>query len=636
MCGICGTIAFDERQAAPNQHARVRAMLATMEHRGPHGSDSIERDGAAIGANRLEIRSVGDAEPPLVENEQGVVVACNGEIDNHRELRAWLEERGYEFTRHTDIAVILPLYMELGEACVEQLKGVFALAIWDPRKRTLLLARDRAGERHLYYAIDQGTVHFATELAALRAGATAPGELDRDALREYLRAGYYPVTNTPFRNWHKVLPGELVRLNADGVQGKPYWSCPLGMVEKAKPSIEAFDRIFRQAVYRQSDIDVDFGVLLSGGLDSSLLTAVARSVRPERPLTAYGIRFHEASYDEGDVAARVAEHLGCDYQTVTVGADDFPSALRDLVQRSGEPLADPAWVPLSRVAERAGRDVRVVITGEGADELFGGYPTYMGARVATLYGKLPAWLRTGLRALIERLPDSDKKVTVSFLLKRFVQGQDMPGLTRHILWVANIQPDVLQRLGMQGPVEAHPHADMGLLDEVQRFDFRHSLPEALMAKADRGGMRHALEVRAPFLDTDVIDFAATLPERERVRGLTTKVFLKRYALKYLPRDIVHRRKRGLSVPLASWLRGPLYEWARAQLASDALQAAGIPVRTVLELLEEHRTRQRDHARALWTLIVISEWLQWAQASAAAGDAQALQAEPPTAPFSTAI
>jgi len=624
MCGICGFLALRGQPLAPDHHRRTRDMLAAMAHRGPNGHDTCVLEIGSMGANRLAIRSVRDHEPPLMHDQAtGVVVVCNGEIDNHRELRSWLEERGHVIDRTSDVAVIPPLYLELGADFAARLEGVFAIAIWDPRSHELLLTRDRIGERHLYYTRDQHGVFFSSELASLRAGLTTAPELNLENVRHFLRAGYTPAPASPFAGCYKVQPAEIVTIDRDGVHTCSYWTCQLGQVPKVrKPDADAFDTIFRKAVHRQSDIDVDFGVLLSGGLDSSLLTAVARSVWPDRPLTTYGIRFAEASYDEGDYAAQVAEELGCDYVTETVGADDVPGTLHDLIHATGEPLADPAWIPLARIAERAGRDVRVVLGGEGADELFGGYPTYLGARFAGWYANLPGFLRGGLRSLIEHLPVSDKKMTVSFLLKRFVQGQDLPGLARHMLWAANMQPDVLERLGVDASLPAIPHPGMDLMDEIQCHDLRHSLPEALMAKADRGGMRHALEIRAPFLDPAVIDFAATLPVRERVRGLNTKAFLKNYALRYLPRSIVHRRKRGLSVPLAAWLRGPLHEWARSRLSSDALETAGIPCARALELLDEHQARHRDHARALWTLIVFSEWLQWARtdlAVSAAGD-----------------
>jgi asparagine synthase (glutamine-hydrolysing) len=406
-------------------------------------------------------------------------------------------------------------------------------------------------------------------------------------------------------------------------------------------------------------------------VDSSLITAVARSVRPELPLRAFSLRFPETSYDEGEVAARVARRLGLTTTEVWVRPEDFMSSLPELVRMAGEPLADPAWVPAALLARRAAAEVRQVLVGEGGDELFGGYPTHSGVWLGERYEKLPRSLRRLLAGWVTRLPPSDKKVTLSFLLKRFVAGEGLEGLQRHLLWTSNIAPEILARLGFPAPANGAPPAvfrgeagqgEAGLseagreaeggwnaapvgtvLDRVQQHDLETSLAEGLLTKADRASMHFALELRAPFLDRDVMELAAHLRDEQRVRGFATKVFLKRYASRYLPRWVVHRRKRGLSVPLASWLRGPLRGWAEERLTSGRLDAAGIDEKAAGALFGEHLRRERDHARALWTLVVLAEWLDWAAGLAALPEitelpgiielprTSAVAAEPPEAP-----
>lgn len=585
-------------------------MLQTMAHRGPHGSAMLSRAGMIMATNRLAIRGVNAGHPPMIEYDGGIMVVCNGEIDNHRELKRSLTASGHYVPPTTDVAVIAPLYLEKGLAFLDHLRGVFALALWDPRLQRLILARDRVGERHLYYGFCDSVLHFASELAAILTCRSLAAEVDPDSLEYYLRSGYCPAPRTLLTNYYKVCPGEVIIVEPSGTRRKQYWSSPIGRKKTSAPSRQTFDRIFRDAVCRQSDVDATYGVLLSGGIDSALMTAVARSVRPEKKLSAYCVGFAEASFDESRHAARLAGDLGCEFVPVTVSSHDFPRMLGDLIRTTGEPLADPAWIPLAQVAKRASEDVRVLLSGEGADELFAGYPTYLGASLASRYLRLPRVVRAGFQRLIEHLPASDKNVTVSFLLKRFVRGQDMDGLARHLLWTAAIPPVWLRRLGVEPPPDEVEDELATLLDVVQRYDFEHSLPEALMAKADRGGMCHGVEIRAPFLDQRVIEFAASLPVEARVRGLTTKVFLKRFATSYLPRRVVHRRKRGLSVPLASWLRGPLFDWARSRMANNALGDVGIDSRAAVQLLSEHRSRLSDHSRAIWPLIVLSEWLEW--------------------------
>jgi len=614
MCGICGNVSFSSLADPEATRRRVEAMLQSLAHRGPDDVGQVASESVVLGVTRLAIRGLSDANQPIRDTDSGVVAVCNGEIDNHRDLRNWLAKRGRPVKRETDVAVIPGLYLELGDAFVDKLVGAFAIGIWDPRHRRLTLARDRAGERPLFYARNDNEIVFATEIAALVAHSRLPVNLDQPALRKYLQFGIFPSPDTPFTEIRKVAPGECIQFEATGIRRKSYWRWRIPETTKTAASLEAFDQTFRAAVRRQSDVEVDFGVFLSGGIDSSLVSAVTRSLYPGRPMKAYTLRFAEESFDEGNFAEAVAKRLGMDMVTVWVKPDDVRDGLKSLVRMVGEPLADPAWIPAALLAKRAAQDVKLALVGEGADELFGGYPTYIGAGLAERFARLPGWLRSVIRRTVEMLPPSEKKVTMSFLLKRFVQGTELDGMARHRLWISNIAPPVLTRLGVT-PVELGDHeTDTGhLLDRVQRWDLETPLAEGLLTKADRASMSSALELRAPFLDQAVMEFVQSLPVAERVRGFHTKVFLKRYALRYLPENIVNRRKRGLSIPIGRWLRGPLREWAAATLGRGRLEQVGIRTPAALELFEEHCQRKADHARALWTLLVLGEWLDWVAA-----------------------
>jgi len=613
MCGICGNVAFSSLTAPEAARLRVKAMLRSLSHRGPDAVGRADTELAVLGATRLAIRGLDeDVNQPMVDEENRIIAVCNGEIDNHHELRRWLAERGRPVQRQTDVAVIPGLYLELGEAFVNRLVGAFAIAVWDARNRRLILARDRAGERPLFYARNGNEVIFATEIAALAAHHRLPVSLDQAALRKYLQFGIFPSPDTPFGEIRKVAPGELIQFDTEGVRRKSYWRWQITETAKSPPSLGTFDKTFRAAVGRQTDVDVDFGVFLSGGIDSSLVSAVVRSLHPKRPLKAYTLRFEEESFDEGTFAEAVAWQLKMELVTVWVKPGDVRDGLKSLIHLVGEPLADPAWIPAALLARRAAQDVKLALVGEGADELFGGYPTYIGAGLARRFARLPGWLKSAIKRTVELLPPSEKKVTISFLLKRFVQGVELNGLTRHRLWVSNIAPPLLRRLGVAPmDLEGGDSYDGDLLDQVQRWDLETPLAEGLLTKADRSSMSSALELRAPFLDEAVMEFAKSLPAADRVRGFKTKVFLKRYARRYLPADIVNRRKRGLSVPIGRWMRGPLNEWASASLGSGRLERVGIQTPAALDLFSEHCHRKADHARALWTLLVLSEWLDWA-------------------------
>ena len=611
MCGICGLVVLSGREKGSLIPEQVNQMIDALMHRGPDDTGIDGDDSAVFGMTRLAIRGLSDGKQPIVDPDSGVMMACNGEIDNHDELREWLISRGRTVEQSTDVAVIPGLYLELGDAFVEKLRGAFAIAIWDPRVKKLLLVRDRAGERPLFFSINDGVVSFSSLIAALVTPSLKTFDIGVDAVHNYLQAGFFVAPETPFANIQKVSPGEIVTITTDAVHRAHYWRWNAVRTIKQRGSLDAFDEIFRASVRKQSEVDVDFGLFLSGGLDSSLITAVTRSIRPEKNLKAYSLRFTEASYDEGHYAEQVANKLGVDFVPVWVRPEDFPSTIAKLVRQVGEPLADPAWVPSALLARRAAQDVRVALVGEGADELFGGYPTYFGAGLAAYYAQLPDSIRVLIRRAVESWPASDKKVTIPFLLKRFIQGDELDYLGRHILWTSCISPEILNRLGVKPLIITRPsNIPAEMLDRLQQHDLETSLAEGLLTKADRASMKSALELRAPFLDQEVMEFAATLPENERIHRLQTKVFLKKYALRYLPADIVHRKKRGLSVPLSSWLREPLYAWAKAKLSSPLLASVAVNQFVAVDLLQEHMQRKADHARAIWTLCVLCEWLEW--------------------------
>ncbi|MGB6545751.1 MAG: asparagine synthase (glutamine-hydrolyzing) [Candidatus Acidiferrales bacterium] len=641
MCGICGVVEWGgSRTGAAAREGEIARMLDCLIHRGPDGLGVDSRGPATLGAVRLAIRGLEDGRQPIVDEENGILAVCNGEIDNHLELKQWLASRGRNVDAATDVAVLPGLFLELGASFVERLVGAFAIGLWSERDGVLLLARDRAGERPLHVIVSERGAQFASELAALAAGAREPLAADTQALRGYLSAGFFPAPHDPFRGVRRVAPGELLEISKNGIRNRRYWTWKIGATSGStsadgknaisthsspKELSDEFDGVLRRAVGRQSEVDVPYGVFLSGGLDSSLVAAVLRRLRPGYRLAAFAIKFAEASYDESEHAQHVAAALGVELHRVEVGPAALPGTIAELVASSGEPLADPAWVPTALLARRAAQDVKIALVGEGADELFGGYPTYIGAGIYDRYARLPAWVRGAVRWGVERWPVADKKVTLSFLLKRFVQGEGLDAVARHLLWTSTISPQVMERLGVPVTemrcadlaIEANDAAsgdaprDSGVLDRLQRLDLENSLAEGLLTKADRASMRYAIELRAPYLDVDVMEFAARLPAKERVRGFETKVFLKRFAERYLPASTVHRRKRGLSVPLARWLREPLYDWARARLDAEWLESAGVRPGAAIELLQEHRQRRHDFSRALWTLIVLSEWIEWA-------------------------
>ncbi len=605
MCGICGIVRWRGDEA--DHRGRVERMTAKLTRRGPDDWGIYTSGRATFGATRLAIRGGASGRQPI--HHRGVVVVCNGEIDNAKPL---IDELGLapKPGDRNDTWFLPHLYEERGEAFVQSLYGAFALALWDPHTAQLLLARDRVGERPLYYVQNAGELVFASELSALLAGLPHPPPVDLGALRAFAARGHIRPPQSPLSTVCKLAPADMLVVERGSHRRRRYWRWGLGTAPKRRPDASAFDRVFRRAVNRQIDGDVPYGVFLSGGIDSALVAAVARDLEPDRLIHSYTLRFGEPSYDEGMVARRVAARLHLCHHEVWVRAADFPRTLRALIASSGEPLADPAWIPTALLAERAAQDVKTVLVGEGGDEVFGGYPTYLGALAAGVYTKLPGLFRRGLRQVTRRWPPSERKVTLAFLLKRFTDAAELDPLARHLAWTAAVPPALAARLGLPAVPLRWPVAPGTVLDAIQRFDLEESLAEGLLVKADRAAMRSAVEPRAPFLDAGVLEFAETLPEDARVSGLRTKRFLKLYAGRYLSKSIVHRRKRGLSVPVAHWLRGELRDWAAGLLASGALDRVGIRTPVALELLDAHLARADDHSRPLWTLLTVVEWLRW--------------------------
>ena len=609
MCGLCGMVRFEGLD--PHAATGVEAMLSALAHRGPDDRGVAADEQARLGFVRLAIRALDDGRQPL-EEASGVIVVCNGEIDNHRELRAWLLARGIPVACAADVAVIPALYRALGEAFIERLEGCFALAVWDPARGRLLLGRDRCGERPLFFARTPAGVDFASELAALASCPPEPRALAIEPLHGFLERSWFMAPTSPFDGVEKVRPGEMVTIGADGLSRRRYWRWPHSAPQQASDPLAEFDGVFREAVWKQTDVDVAFGLFLSGGLDSSLIAAITRAVRPQTRLRGYTLRFADPSCDEGAFAQRAADQLGVDCIPVWVMPEQVPQVLTELIRRCGEPVLDPAWVPTALLARRAAADIRVALSGDGGDELFGGYPAYGFEEVARHQERLVPAMRELMRRAVGRLPAGGKKTFLSALVTHPESADGDDPLARHLALTIGLPSAISERLGLRSPgLPVEAAGTEGVLTRLQRFDLEHGLAEGLMTKADRAGMASSLEIRCPFLDGAVMAFAAGLPEPERVHGLETKVFLKRYALRYLPPDIVHRRKQGLMVPLATWLRGPLQAWAAVRLDPSRFSRVGIRAEVPEQLLQEHGRRQADHTRALWALIVLSEWLDWA-------------------------
>lgn len=604
MCGLYGMVGFDAPLRQPALHTH---MSASLRHRGPDDAGCRTTENALMGVERLRITDPRPAAAqPFVDPSGSTWLACNGAVYNADVLRRRYAD--YPYRSQSDVEPILPLYLDRGLDAFATLDGMFAIVIWDARRRRLVMARDRAGEKPLFWCRRASEVWFASEIQALI--ATDEPVIDRTALADFVRLGYVRAPRTMISGVHKIPAGAALVFESPEPVAHTYWHPEtIAAADRSAETAEAeLDRLLASAVGRQLAADVPIGVLTSGGLDSALLAALAaRTIRPQR-VSTFTVGFADPAYDERSPAAALAGVLGSEHVAVTADTTALRHALDVITERVAEPVADPAILPTYLLAREARRHVGVVLSGEGADELFGGYPTYVGHRIAPAYRAIPAPARRLISAAVGALPASHGKVTLEFLVRRFTAHAHEPLLERHVSWFGTgLPPDVL-RAGADGAAALEVSGTGDPLRTVMLFDYQTYLPDDLLTKVDRATMLVGLEARSPYLDREVTTFALGLPTRFRVHRLETKWLLKRLARRYLPAGLAKRRKRGLSVPIAGWINAGLRTEVDRLLGRDRLEKAGLfqPVR-VGQLLTDHRAGRANHARELWPLIVFERW-----------------------------
>ncbi len=606
MCGIYGGAATGGGSLrTPESFERMGARLT---HRGPDGRGALTNDAARLGVERLRVVDPHPRSDQPFRDPSGTVwLACNGEIYNTADLRRRYAD--YPYRSRSDIEPILPLYLHRGPDGLTDLDGMFAIALWDASRCRLVLARDRAGEKPLFYTRTGPDVWFGSEIQALLEDPTRSRELDPAAVGDLTTLGYVRQPRTLFADIRSVEPGTVRTFEPRGDTAIRFWNP--AEVSPQRHSVEdaerRLDRLLQGAVARQVAADVPIGVFTSGVVDSGLLAALAARLVGPGALHTFTVGFGERGYDERTPAARLARAVGTRHIAVVCDEPARREALEALTSRLAEPVADPAALPTYLLARTAREHVTAVLSGEGADELFGGYPTYLGHRAAPWFAGLPAPVRRALRRVVNALPPSSGKVPLEALLKRFVAGAALPPGERHVAWFGSGADD----LSVAG-ASAVTAFDAVSSDDVLRcamlFDYLTYLPNQLLVKVDRATMLASLEARSPYLDHRLTEFALALEPSLKVRGLTTKWLLKRVARRWLPRSVVRRRKRGLSVPVGAWINGSLRPEVDRLLAPARLRGEGVlHGDRVQHLLGEHRRGARDYARALWPLIIFQYW-----------------------------
>lgn len=640
MCGLTGGWShqrFNELQDA------LPHMTASLVHRGPdddgHWFDA--HAGIALGHRRLSIVDLSPAgHQPMPSPSGRWVIAFNGEIYNHLDLRARLESTGQApaWRGHSDTETLLAAIDAWGvETTLERSAGMFAFALWDRQEHSLWLARDRFGEKPLYYGWNRGVFLFGSELKALRAFPGFDAPVDRQALALYLRDNNVPAPFSIYQGIYKLLPGHWLRLEARDLESaalpkpKAYWSAAamahagrddpfLGSEAEAT---DALEQLLRDAIGRQMMADVPLGAFLSGGIDSSLVVALMQAQSP-RPVRTFSIGFNEAGYNEAQHAAAVARHLGTDHTELYVTAEDAMAVIPRLPTMYDEPFADSSQIPTALVAQLARQHVTVALSGDGGDELFGGYRRYFrAARMWHHFARIPYPFRALATFSLTAMPVSTLDTACSgingLLGKRYpINGKRIHkaamtftsrnGLDFYRRLISHWQPDELIEQNIE-PAFQSPSSSIGLVEQMMLEDTCHYMADDILVKVDRAAMACSLETRVPLLDHRIFEFAWRLPMDYKVRGGTGKHLLRQVLYRHVPQALIDRPKKGFSVPIDSWLRGPLKDWAASLLDPARLRNEGyFNPEPIAQKWAEHQSGKRNWQSHLWDILMFQAWL----------------------------
>lgn len=630
---MCGIVGFHNLDGSPVEQASGRylaSMCRSITHRGPDEDGSVLIGPVALGMTRLSIIDLKTGQQPIYNEDSSICIVFNGEIYNFEELRRDLLQKGHRFRTKSDTETIVHLYEEHGIDCLQYLEGMFAFAIWDKNKDRLFIARDRMGEKPLHWAIFDNVLIFGSELKTIFEHPAARRSPNMEALRQYLALEYVPAPNTLFENIYKLLPAHYMVIENGQVNIASYWS-PSQKVEDYGSEEEVKERM-RELLDRSIELrlisDVPLGVFLSGGIDSSTIAALATK-HVQNDLKTFSIGFADKSFDESDHARVVAEHLGTSHRVMQFQPDIAFSTLSELWEVIDEPIADASIVPTFLLSKMTRESVTVALAGEGGDELFGGYPTYLAHRMAAYWNAVPAPLRQGvLEPLIRALPVSHNNLSFDYKLKRFIASCSHEPVARQLRWMGGLpmdmhgellEPEVMEASSsMEDEFDLIAHIDTDRLyrnlkkddvaDQIMRLDQLTYLPDDLLVKSDRATMAASLEARLPFLAYPLVEFAQSLPTSLKIRGTNTKYLLRKLAADLLPASIVKRPKKGFGIPVAKWLRADFKHLVDRLLTADYLDRQGIfQIATVERLRDEHLSGRIDRRKELWTLLMFQLW-----------------------------
>ena len=629
MCGICGKLSFEGKTVSSDLIGRMNAALI---HRGPDEEGVFfAREGIfGMGMRRLKVIDLATGSQPIFNETRDAAVILNGEIYNYIELRGDLEKRGHKFSTRSDTETIVHGYEEYGTEVFKHLNGMFAVALWDDRKKTLLLARDRMGIKPLYYRTDSSGISFASEIKSLLQDPNCKRETDPAALDDYFSLLYVPGPRTIFKSIHKLEPGNILicEMETKKITRQAFWQSPY--VPKPKDQGwdfygKSLDELLRDSLKLELRSDVPNGVFLSSGLDSGTIAYYASQVSQQK-IKTFTVDFQgktnaEASYSESEGARQIAQACGTDHEEIVLEpkAEEIILKMADFFD---EPFADTSAIPTFLLCQAAKKKITVALSGEGGDELFGGYPTYLATHWAQRYRAIPAFARSWISALVGSLPVSWERISWDYKLKQFVYGAQFEPQRSHFAWKEIFNEEDKQKLyssdfqnlrgghdGFESFQKIFSKFGKGVeLEKLLAVDQNTYLSDQFLVKSDRMSMAHALEVRVPLLDHRIVEFAAQIPTPYKARGFETKIALRKLMQGKLPDAIVRGKKKGFSPPIPAWIAGELKNFILSALSPERIKKTGVlNPPAVQNLLDEHFAKKRDHHRRIWCVLNFVLW-----------------------------
>ncbi len=623
MCGICGMV-YNDKERAIDQSI-LKKMCDVITHRGPDDEGTYIHQNVGLGMRRLSIIDLSTGKQPISNEDGSIWIVFNGEIYNHKTVRTELETLGHRFKTQTDTEAIVHAYEEYGDSCVQRLNGMFAFAIWDNRNHTLFLARDRLGIKPLYYLFDKNQLIFGSEIKSILQAGDIPKRIDLQALDHFLTFEYIPAPLSIFQDIKKLPPGHTLKLKNNEIWVRSYWDVELKSNGASPTELKQNLReLLQDAVKIRLMSDVPLGAFLSGGIDSSTIVALMAQVMDE-PVKTFSIGFEDSTYNELQYARLIAEKFKTEHHEFIIKPDAVELA-DNLVKFLDEPFGDFSIFPTYLVSKMARDYVTVVLSGDGGDELFAGYDTYIADKIAKkYYNRLPAQFRKDvLSRFFDLIPPSSKKKGLINKAKRFVEGMKLPEDLHHTRWMIFLQQaekdllynnDVKSGMSEFDPFKfvrsyfanvAYNHHDD--INKQMYVDLKMYLVDNILVKVDRMSMATSLEARVPFLDYRFVEFAATIPGEYKMQGRKTKMILKQAMEDLLPHEILYRGKEGFSIPIKNWLKKELKPLMMETLAPQKIKREGFfNPNYIQKLISQHISGQENHSHRLWALIIFGRW-----------------------------